>query len=115
MEQKSFGEATFHGVLFVFDAGSRLVYCEVFPERTEAIAAIPTSGKDVDVLLVGGENKIWEYPPLRSRRSRARRGRRRVYQGGDRLRSGERGARGNSAIERHFGCDEILRRGAGGG
>jgi len=60
-EYKSFGEATFHGVLFVFDASGRRVYSEVFPEEAQALAAMPTSGNDSDVLLVGGENKIWEY------------------------------------------------------
>ncbi len=61
IEYKSFWKATFHGVLFVFDASGRRVYSEVFPEKAQAIAAMPTSDNDRDVLLVGGENKIWEY------------------------------------------------------
>jgi len=61
MEYKSFGKATFHGVLFVFDSSGGLIYSEVFPEEAKAIAAIPTSNGNGDILLVGGENKVWEY------------------------------------------------------
>ena len=61
IEYKSFGKMTFHGALFIFDATGSQVYSEVFPERAEAIAAMPTSNSDRDVLLVGGENKVWEY------------------------------------------------------
>jgi hypothetical protein len=49
-----------HGVLYIFNPDGHVVYHEVFPERVDALYALPHDGR-IETLLVGGENKIWEY------------------------------------------------------
>jgi hypothetical protein len=56
-----FGLKAVHGELFIFDASRRLIWDEVLPERIEAMAALPTAGGKGETLLVGGENKVWQY------------------------------------------------------
>jgi hypothetical protein len=61
LEYKTFDKIAFRGVLFVFDSSSKLIYNEVLSDDAQAIGAFPTSDGKRQVLLVGGENRVWEY------------------------------------------------------
>jgi hypothetical protein len=50
--------------LYIFDSKMRIVYDEVLPERAEAVSVLPTIGSKRESLLVGGENRVWEYDAL---------------------------------------------------
>jgi len=56
---------SFFGGLYIFERGGRLLYHEVFPERIGALGVMPASRGGTETLLVGGEDKIWQYsvPP----------------------------------------------------
>jgi hypothetical protein len=54
-------EERFGGEFYIFDAQGSLVYHEVLPERIEALGVLPTTDGKADTLLVGGENKVWQY------------------------------------------------------
>lgn len=47
-------------VLYLYDS-SNLVYHEILPESSAAIAALHLDDSDVDSLLVGGEGAVWRY------------------------------------------------------
>ncbi len=47
--------------LYIYDFNKHLVYDEVFPERAEALGALPRSDGKGEDLLVGGDNKVWQY------------------------------------------------------
>jgi len=51
----------FGGALYIFDARGNLVYHEVLPERIEALGVLPADNGKTETLLVGGENKVWQY------------------------------------------------------
>jgi hypothetical protein len=48
-------------ILYIYNSSKELVYQEILPETCSAIAAIPVSGPDSKVLLVGGQGKVWKY------------------------------------------------------
>lgn len=50
-----------HAELYVFDSKKNLIYDEVLPERVEALGVLPSADGKRESLLVGGENKVWEY------------------------------------------------------
>jgi hypothetical protein len=57
---RSAGFQATHGELYLYDSNGNLLYDEIFPEPVEALGVLPTEGRR-EVLLVGGENKVWEY------------------------------------------------------
>jgi hypothetical protein len=48
-------------LLYLFDSDGQLVYEEVLAEKCRSIASIPGQGASPDVILVGGDRKIWKY------------------------------------------------------
>lgn len=48
-------------ILYLYDSTRTLVYQEIIPERCASIAAMSLDRSDTEVLLVGGEGKVWEY------------------------------------------------------
>ena len=50
-----------HGALYIFDALGNLVYHEVLSEPVEALGALPAADGKSETLLVGGEDKVWQY------------------------------------------------------
>jgi hypothetical protein len=55
------GLTAVHGVLYIFDAHGELVYYEVLSEPVEALGMLPSADGKTDTLLIGGENKVWQY------------------------------------------------------
>jgi len=55
------GVKAVHGELYVFDAHGKLVYYEVLPEPVKALGVLPATDSKTETLLVGGENKVWQY------------------------------------------------------
>ncbi len=59
--KRAVGFEAVHSALYVFDAHRNLVYNEVLPERVEALGVLPAANGKSETLLVGGENKVWQY------------------------------------------------------
>jgi len=55
------GLETIHGTLYLFDSQKHLVYHEVLPEPVEALGTLSTPDGETETLLVGGDNKVWQY------------------------------------------------------
>ncbi len=56
-------EGRFGGAFYIFDAQGNLVYHEVLSERVEALGVLPSPDGKSETLLLGGENKVWQYTP----------------------------------------------------
>jgi hypothetical protein len=56
-------------ILYLYDPGGKLVYQEILPEACDSIAALALGGGDREVVLLGGQGKVWKYeltgPPQR--------------------------------------------------
>jgi hypothetical protein len=50
-----------HSELYIFDSNRNLIYDEVLPEPVGALGVLPANDGKSETLLVGGENKIWQY------------------------------------------------------
>ncbi len=61
---RSAGYQAVGGEVYIFDSHGTLVYEEVLPERVDALGVIPSSDGKAETLLVGGENKVWQYSAL---------------------------------------------------
>ena len=57
----SAGFEAIHSELYIYDSNKRLVYDEVLPERVGALGVVPSTDGKREVLLMGGENKLWKY------------------------------------------------------
>jgi len=55
------GLQAIHSEIYLFDANRRLVYDEVLPEEVHALASLPSRDGKSETLLVGGENRVWQY------------------------------------------------------
>jgi hypothetical protein len=65
VEYKTFQKIAFRGELFVFNFQGKLIYNEVLPGDAQALSAIPSSDGKRQILLVGGENEVWEFELMR--------------------------------------------------
>lgn len=57
------------GELIVFDQQGSLLYQEVFPEEAESLGVVPASDGKAEALLVGGDDKVWEYTAANAKTS----------------------------------------------
>lgn len=48
-------------ILYIYDPAKNLVYQEILPESSAAIAAISLDDSGKESLLIGGEGKVWKY------------------------------------------------------
>jgi hypothetical protein len=55
------GYKAVHGALYIFDSRRNLVYQEVLSDPVEALSVLPAADGKTETLLVGGENKVWQY------------------------------------------------------
>jgi hypothetical protein len=55
------GLKAIHGAVYLFNAHGNLVYHEVLPEPVEALGVLLTADGKTETLLIGGENKVWQY------------------------------------------------------
>jgi hypothetical protein len=47
--------------LYVYDDEGTLRYQEILGEPCSALAAVPDKEAGAEVLLIGGDGKVWEY------------------------------------------------------
>lgn len=48
-------------MLYIFDSNKNIVYEELLPEISQSIVAFKINTTDRELLLVGGEGKVWQY------------------------------------------------------
>jgi len=48
-------------ILYVYDSTGSLVFQEIIAETCESVAVLPSDKPGEEILLVGGEGKVWQY------------------------------------------------------
>ena len=48
-------------ILYVYDATGLLVFQEIIAETCKSIATFPSDKPRGEIILIGGEGKVWEY------------------------------------------------------
>jgi len=48
-------------ILYVYDEVGSLVFQEIIPETCKSIATFPSDKPGAEIILIGGEGKVWEY------------------------------------------------------
>jgi hypothetical protein len=55
------GRRWHRSILYVYDAMGTLVFQEIIAETCESIATFPSDKPGGEIILIGGEGKVWEY------------------------------------------------------
>ena len=55
------GRRWHRSILYVYNAMGSLVFQEIIAETCESIAVLPSNKQGNEILLIGGEGKVWEY------------------------------------------------------
>ena len=61
------GFTAVHAEPYIFDSNKHLVYDEVLSEAVGALGVLPTPDGQKETLLVGGENKVWQYSSIEAK------------------------------------------------